>query len=80
MLHDIFVIMTLYMARCFFSPFTGGYFNTAVTLGVFLNKNSNNKINAKKFMFYVVAQFFGAIISVTFCKIAFGVYIGPFLS
>ena len=43
MVHDLYVLITLYMARCFFAPLTGGYFNTAVTLGVFLNKNSNDR-------------------------------------
>jgi len=78
MLHDIYVIMTLYMARCFFASLTGGYFNTAVTLGVFINKNSNNKITPKRFLIYIVAQLMGAIIGVTISKLVYGVNTGPF--
>lgn len=80
MMHDLYVILTLYMARCFFAPLTGGYFNVAVTLGVFLNKNSNNKITAKKFMFYIMAQFIGAAIGAAIGKIFYDANTGPFNS
>lgn len=78
MMHDLFVILSLYMARCFFASLTGGYFNTAVTLGVCLNKNSSNKISAKKFFVYVIAQFIGAAIGASLSKIIYDANTGPF--
>ena len=78
MMHDLFVVLTLYMARCFFAPLTGGYFNTAVTVGVFLNKNSSNKITPKKFLVYALAQLLGAIIGASLSKLIYDVNTGPF--
>ncbi len=80
MMHDLYVVLSLYLARCFFTPFTGGYFNTAVTLGVFLNKNSNNKITSKKFAYYVIAQLIGAFIGASMSKKLYNVDAGPFES
>jgi glycerol uptake facilitator-like aquaporin len=80
MMHDLFVVMSLYMVRCFFVPLTGGYFNTAVTLGVFMNKNSNNKLTAKKFFIYTIAQLIGSAIGVTLSKVIYKVNTGPFSS
>lgn len=78
MMHDLFVVLTLYMARCFFAPLTGGYFNTAVTVGVFLNKNSSNKITSKKFLIYALAQFLGAAIGASLSKLIYDANTGPF--
>lgn len=78
MMHDLFVVLTLYMARCFFAPLTGGYFNTAVTFGVYLNKNSSNKITSKKFLIYAIAQLLGAAIGASLSKLIYDVNTGPF--
>ncbi len=80
MMHDLFVVLSLYMARCFFAPLTGGYFNTAVTLGVFMNKNSSNKITLKKFIVYTIAQLIGAAIGVTLSKLIYNINVGPLAS
>ena len=80
MLHDLYVLVSLYTARMMFAPLTGGYFNTAVTLGVFLNKNSNNKISAKRLLFYIIGQLIGAAIGVTISKVIYDVNVGPFES
>ncbi len=78
MLHDLYVLVSLYTARIFFAPLTGGYFNTAVTLGVFLNKKSSNKISAKRLMFYIIGQLIGATIGVTISKVVYDANVGPF--
>lgn len=57
---------------------TGGYFNTAVTLGVFLNKNSRNKISVKRLGAYVAGQLTGATIGVTISKIMYDASVAPF--
>lgn len=79
MLHDLCVILALYMARCFFAPFTGGYFNPALTLGVFFNKHSDTKINVKKLIFFLGGQLIGATIGVISCKLAYDINTAPFL-
>lgn len=70
--------MFFYMGRCFFAPFTGGYFNTPLTLGVYLNKNSNNKITTKKLFIYVIAQFLGAIVGASLSKLIYDANTSPF--
>lgn len=80
MMHDLFVILFLYLARCLFTPITGGHFNPAVTLGVFLNKNSKDKITIYKLLIYIFAQFIGAAIGAILSKAIYDVNTGPFIS
>ena len=61
-----------------FAPMTGGYFNNALTLGVFLNKNSRNKISVKRLGVYVGGQVVGAIIGVSISKLVYDVSVAPF--
>jgi glycerol uptake facilitator-like aquaporin len=78
MVHDLYVLVFLYMARIMFAPMTGAYFNTAVTIGVFINRNSNNKISPKRLLFYIMAQLMGAAIAVTISKVVYDASVAPF--
>lgn len=79
MMHDLFVILFLYMARCFFAPFTGGHFNPAVTLGAFMNKNIKERITARKLLTYILGQFIGATIGAILSKTIYDASTGPFI-
>lgn len=74
----MFISLSLYVAICFFAPFCGGQYNPAITLAVYLNKNSGDPMKAKALPYYFSGQFLGAIIGCTFSKLMYDCGEGPY--
>jgi len=68
----------LYVSICFFAPFSGGHFNPAVTLAVFLNEHSESKMKKRSLLYYFGGQFLGSTIGCVLSKIVYDCGAGPY--
>lgn len=68
----------MYVSICFFAPLTGGFFNPVVTLAVYLNQHSGNKMEKKSLLYYFGGQFLGAAIGCAFSKFMYDCGDGPY--
>lgn len=78
MMHDVYISLSLYVSICLFAPLTGGHFNPAVTLGVFLNKITVGKMSIKNLSIYILGQFLGAALGCAFSRLVYDIGDGPF--
>lgn len=74
--HDIFISLSLYLAIVIGAPFSGGHFNPAVSIGLFFLPDT--KMSTGKLFTYIIAQFIGAIIGITFAGLIFDCSLTPY--